>query len=134
MIGQKARQLRPGVYAPTLLFADLFGNLTGTDGFQQLGQGFAQTLSLAGDLRPHEKEERDQQGYQQQINHTNRASPSLHPFLDSRDCGIHQVGKENRKQEGDQGTAGDIQKAERQREQQHREQDPRRTCVNQGHE
>ena len=133
VVGQKRRHLRPGMHAPTLLFADLFGDLAGTDGFQKLGQRLAQTLCLAGNLRPHEKEECDQQGHQQQINHANCPSPALHPFFDAGDGRVHQVGKENRKQEGDQSAAGDVQKAERQREQQHGKQDPRRTCVNQGH-
>ena len=133
MVGQKRRQLHSGRYAPALLLADLFGNLAGTDGFQKLGQGLAQTLRLARDLRSDEKEKGDQQGHEQQINHGDRPSPSAHPFFDSRDRGVHQIGKENRKQEGDQSAAGNVQKAERQREQQHREEDPRRACVNQGH-
>ena len=45
------------MYAPALLLADLFGNLAGTDGLQKLGQRLAQTLPLARDLRPNEKEE-----------------------------------------------------------------------------
>ncbi len=43
---------------------------------------------------------------------------SAHPFFHSRDGRIHQVGEENGEQECDQGAAGDVQKAERQREQQ----------------
>ncbi len=133
MVGQKVRHLQPGGYAPTLFFSDLFGNLAGTDGFEKFRQGLAQTLRLARDLRPHEKEEGDQESHEQQINQSNRASPSPHPLLYSRDRGVHQVGKEDRKQERDQSAAGNVQESERQREQQHREQDPRRAYVNQGH-
>ena len=39
----------------------------------------------------------------------------------------HQVGKEDGEQEGDQRGAGHVEKAQRQREQQHRDQSPRRT-------
>ena len=66
--GQKSRELYPGMYAPPLLLADLFGNLAGTDGLQKLGQRLAQTLPLARNFRPNEEEESDQQNHQQQIN------------------------------------------------------------------
>ena len=57
----------------------------------------------------------------------------LYPFLYSGDGRVHEVGKENCKQEGDQSSPGNVQKAECQREQQNCKQDSSRTCVNQGH-
>jgi hypothetical protein len=45
--------------------------------------------------------------------------------------GAHQVGKEDGEQEGNQSCAGHVEKAQPQRKQQHRDQNPRRACISQ---
>jgi hypothetical protein len=112
VVGEKLRQLSPGMQAPALFLPNLLGDLAGADGLQELGKGFTQTLRLAADLWSHKKEKGDEQGNQQEINQGNCPSSSLHPFFDTGNCGVHQIGEEHRKQESDQRAVGDIEKAQ----------------------
>ena len=90
-------------------------------------------MCLARNLRTHEEEECDQQHHQEKIDDSDGPPSSMHPFFNTRNGWVHQVGEENCKQESDERAASNIEKSQRQRENQHGEQNTRRAYINQGH-
>ena len=116
--------------APTVL-TELLCDLAGTQLVQQSRQGLSKPRSLSSDLWPHGDEEQHHQPEQQCIDDSNGAAAPFQQFLEIVHHRADQVGKKNGEQEGNQSLAGHVQESQGQREQQYRDQGPRRTCINQ---
>src|SRR5580658_2533726 len=113
-----------------MVVSQLFGDLTGTE----LGKGrkrLAQASAFAPDTRSHGNDKQHHNPQQQQVNYGDRPAPPPQQLFQVRHQRTHQVGKEDGKEEGDQRAPGDVEKPQPQRKQQHRDQNPRRSCIRQ---
>ncbi len=112
---------------PAVFCAELSGDLAGTELRQQGGQGLSQLRAFARHLRTHRHKEHDDQHEQQDVDHGDGPSAPAQDFFQPVHQRAHQVGEEDGEQKGDQGGPGHVEKPQPQREQQHRDQSPRRS-------
>ena len=130
MVKKKTLELLPRFKTPAVFRSDLLGDLTRTDLVQQIG--FPQPCCLARKPRAYKEENGGDEDDQEHVDDGDRAPPSAHPFFNSRNGWIHQVSKKDGKEECDEGMPGCVEKRQRQRKQQHRNQNSRRACIDQG--
>src|SRR5579864_8315416 len=110
-----------------MVFPELTSELSRTELSQKVGERLSQAGALASDHRADHDEEDDNQHEQARVDHGNGASATAENSLQACDQGAHQVGEEDGEQKRDERGSGDIKKSEPQREQQRRDDYPRRT-------
>src|SRR6266849_1302467 len=123
MVKEKTLELLSRFGTPTVFRSGLFGDLPRTYLVEPIR--FPQPCCLARKPRAYKEENGGDDDDQEQVDDGDRTPPSAHPFFNSRNRWIHQVGKKNGKQECDQRMPGCVEKHQRQREQQHRNQNSR---------
>jgi len=126
MADQKTLQGIGSSGAPAMIPAQLFGEFSGTEFLQQVGQRLAEVCGFPCHLGADDHEKDHDQRQQQRVDQCDGASTPAECFLQVIYQWTHEIGKEDGKQEGDQGCTGDVKKAQAERKQQHCNQDPSR--------
>jgi len=106
---------------------ELLRDLTRTKLVQQGGQGLSQLRAFPRHLGTHHHKEQHHQHKQQAVDHGDRPPAPVQQLFHATDQRAHQVGKKNGKQKRNQRGSRHVEKPQPQREQQHRDQSPRRS-------
>src|SRR5581483_2841627 len=83
--------------------------------------------------RTYKGEEKGEQDDEAQVNGRNGPGAGVHKARHVRDQRFHQVGKKNREQKKNQGVASQVDQGQPSQKEKGSEENPRRTCVGQGH-
>ena len=110
-----------------MIRADLPGEFSRTQFRNQGRKRLSQPCALVGDLGAYQHKEDDDQRKQERVDDGDSPTASLKHALQLRHQGTHQVREKDCEKKRDQSRARNVEEAQYEREQQHRDQNPCRT-------